>query len=141
MTTPEGHAGGIALTHIKPVPGGHEADECRAVSKHGDVCVRPKEHTGLCRSGVGRKHVSSPEKAGRPWHWYRAAEKTAPADVAQAADFEEHDDGACTRCGDAEGDIWPVRGRPGYFCRACAIQLTDRDPEGGPAPTSDLKEF
>lgn len=41
----------------------------------------------------------------------------------------EHDDGACTRCGDTEGDVWPID-RPGYFCRYCVIQLTGRDPEG-----------
>ncbi|MGW4663216.1 hypothetical protein [Streptosporangium sandarakinum] len=64
----EGYAGGIALTHIEPVPG-----LCRAVSEHGDVCVNPENHTGLCRSGVGRKHVSSPEKASKPWVWDRSA--------------------------------------------------------------------
>lgn len=62
----EGRTGGIALTHIEVAPG-----LCRAVSEHGDVCVNPEDHRGLCRSGVGRKHVSSPGQAGKPWFWYR----------------------------------------------------------------------
>lgn len=66
---------------VESVQRDHEADECRAVSPHGDVCARLKEHTGLCQSGVGRKHVSSPEKADKPWHWYR----TAPAPSAPVA--------------------------------------------------------
>lgn len=49
---------------------------CGAVSEHGDVCVRQDEHTGLCRS-VGRRHASSPEKAGKPWRWYRSADVAA----------------------------------------------------------------
>lgn len=69
----EGYAGGIALTHVEPVPG-----LCRAVSEHGDVCVNPKDHSGGCRSGVGRKHVSSPGQAGKPWFWYRAAAASTP---------------------------------------------------------------
>lgn len=69
----EGYAGGIALTHVEPRIDEREAGECGAVSPHGDVCARLKEHTGLCRSRWGRKHVSSPEKASKPWHWYRAA--------------------------------------------------------------------
>lgn len=42
----------------------------------------------------------------------------------------EHDDGACARCGDTDGDVWVIIARPGYFCRHCVIQLTGRDPEG-----------
>ncbi|GAA0853331.1 hypothetical protein ACFQVD_26705 [Streptosporangium amethystogenes subsp. fukuiense] len=69
----EGWAGGIYLTHIEVVPG-----LCRAVSEHGDVCVNPEDHRGLCRSGVGRKHVSSPGQAGKPWFWYRDAAASTP---------------------------------------------------------------
>ncbi|MEV4181658.1 hypothetical protein AB0J28_09445 [Streptosporangium canum] len=68
----EGRSGGIALTHVEPVPG-----LCRAVSEHGDVCVNSEDHSGMCRSGVGRKYVSSPEKAGKPWRWYRAPASSA----------------------------------------------------------------
>ncbi|WP_326642973.1 hypothetical protein OG884_06020 [Streptosporangium sp. NBC_01755] len=74
----DGYAGGIALTHVEAVPG-----LCRAVSEHGDVCVNSEDHSGLCRSGVGRKHVSSPEKAGRPWHWYRDAAAARGADASE----------------------------------------------------------
>ncbi|MFD9950560.1 hypothetical protein ACFWYW_57470 [Nonomuraea sp. NPDC059023] len=45
--------------------------ECGAVSEHGDVCGLPPHDTGLCRSSSPRRHVSSPEKASKPWFWYR----------------------------------------------------------------------
>jgi len=54
------------------------ADDCGAVSEHGDVCVNSEDHRGLCRSGVGRKHVSSPGQAGKPWRWYRDAASASP---------------------------------------------------------------
>lgn len=60
---------------------------CGAVSEHGDVCVRQDEHNGLCQS-VGRRHASSPEKAGKPWRWYRSADVAAepiPGSVAASA--------------------------------------------------------
>ncbi|MEV7013340.1 hypothetical protein [Streptosporangium sp. NPDC051022] len=44
---------------------------CGAVSEHGDVCASEEGHSGLCRSDGPRKHVSAPEKAGKPWCWYR----------------------------------------------------------------------
>lgn len=40
----------------------------------------------------------------------------------------EHDDGAYSECGTTEGDIWPIPGKPGYFCQACCIKLTGADP-------------
>lgn len=61
----EGRTGGIALTHIQPIP------TCGAVSEHGDVCERAENHAGLCRSKEPRKYVSSPEKAWKRWFWYR----------------------------------------------------------------------
>ncbi|MBG0828521.1 hypothetical protein HS041_12155 [Planomonospora sp. ID67723] len=53
--------------------------ECGAVSEHGDVCEREENHDGLCMSREPRKHVSSPEKAGKRWFWYR--DPAAPAPV------------------------------------------------------------
>lgn len=48
-------------------------DECGAVSESGDVCGLPPHDSGLCQSNGPRKHVSSPEKASKPWFWYRDA--------------------------------------------------------------------
>jgi hypothetical protein len=40
----------------------------------------------------------------------------------------EPDDGACSECGLIKDDIWPILGRPGYFCQGCCIKLTGADP-------------
>ncbi|MFB4265360.1 hypothetical protein [Nonomuraea sp. GTA35] len=48
-------------------------EECGAVGEHGDVCGLPPHDRGLCQSSEPRKHVSSPEQAGKPWRWYRDA--------------------------------------------------------------------
>jgi hypothetical protein len=52
--------------------------ECGAVSEHGDVCGLPPHGSGLCQSREPRKHVSSPEKASKPWFWYREADPALP---------------------------------------------------------------
>lgn len=64
----------------KPFLARHMVAECGAVSEHGDVCVRSEEHPGMCES-VGRKRVSSPGQAGKPWRWYRDA-SAPPVSVA-----------------------------------------------------------
>lgn len=46
---------------------------CGAVSEHGDVCGLPPHDVGLCQSDGPRKRASSPEKADKPWLWYRDA--------------------------------------------------------------------
>ena len=45
-----------------------------------------------------------------------------------ALSYVKHDDGACTECGANEDDTWPISAKPGYFCRACCIKITRRDP-------------
>lgn len=55
--------------------------ECGAVSEHGDVCARETHDSGMCRSGVGRLHVSSPGQAGKPWFWFRSAAAVPGADA------------------------------------------------------------
>ncbi|WP_326646625.1 hypothetical protein OG884_18530 [Streptosporangium sp. NBC_01755] len=71
--------------------------------------------------GIDPEQVSAAALA----RWEAATNPPAPA----PAEIEyEHDDGACTECGTTEGDIWPIRGRVGYFCRDCCIKITGADP-------------
>ncbi|MER7206375.1 hypothetical protein ABT340_04850 [Streptosporangium sp. NPDC000239] len=75
---------GVTVLAAAAVPGRPvlDARACGAVSPHGDVCVREEGHLGLCRS-VGRKHVSSPEKAGKPWRWYRSDDPAVAAELSR----------------------------------------------------------
>lgn len=83
---------------------------------HPDALI--SEARDWLRAAVAAGLLPPPDDCGSARH-----------DASVEAAEPEHDDGACTRCGTTEGDVWPID-RPGYFCRDCVIQLTGRDPEG-----------